>query len=86
MAHARAHEYGVLTHDLDFGAILAATHGDKPSVVQLRADDVSPETIGAPVAAALKAMDEELAAGALITVDLGRTRMTVLPLRIKPGA
>jgi predicted nuclease of predicted toxin-antitoxin system len=86
MAHARAHDYVVLTHDLDFGAILAATHGDKPSVVPLRADDVSPETIGAPVAAALKAMDEELAAGALITVDLGRTRMTVLPLRIKPGA
>ena len=65
MAHARAHDYVVLTHDLDFGAILAATHGDKPSVVQLRADDVSPETIGAQVAAALGAMGEELAAGAL---------------------
>jgi predicted nuclease of predicted toxin-antitoxin system len=63
---------------------LAATHGDKPSVVQVRADDVSPETIGARIAAALKAMGEDLAAGALITVDPARTRMTVLPLRIRP--
>lgn len=42
MAYARTHDFVVLTHDLDFGAILAATHGEKPSVVQIRADDVSP--------------------------------------------
>ena len=46
-AHARAHDTIILTHDLDFGSILAATHGDKPSVVQLRAHDVRPETIAA---------------------------------------
>jgi predicted nuclease of predicted toxin-antitoxin system len=31
MAYAAAHEYVVLTHDLDFGAILAVTRGEKPS-------------------------------------------------------
>ena len=36
MAFAKAHDYVVLTHDLDFSAILAATHGEKPSVVQVR--------------------------------------------------
>jgi predicted nuclease of predicted toxin-antitoxin system len=36
MAYARAHGYVVLTHDLDFSAILAATQGTKPSVVQIR--------------------------------------------------
>ena len=41
MAYAAEHGYIVLTHDLDFSAILAATHGEKPSVVQIRADDVS---------------------------------------------
>jgi len=46
MAYARTHDFVVLTHDLDFGAILAATHGDKPSVVQIRAEDVSPDVIG----------------------------------------
>ncbi|QTQ33601.1 DUF5615 family PIN-like protein [Aromatoleum bremense] len=34
MAYAKAADYVVLTHDLDFGAILAATHGEKPSVVR----------------------------------------------------
>ena len=34
MAFAKANGYVVVTHDLDFSAILAATGGDKPSVVQ----------------------------------------------------
>jgi len=36
MAFAKGAGYVVLTHDLDFGSILAATHGDKPSVIQIR--------------------------------------------------
>jgi predicted nuclease of predicted toxin-antitoxin system len=47
MAYAAAEDYVVLTHDLDFGAILAVTNGAKPSVVQFRAGDLSPDTIGA---------------------------------------
>jgi len=43
MAYASVNGYVVLTHDLDFSAILAATQGEKPSVVQIRADDVSPD-------------------------------------------
>jgi predicted nuclease of predicted toxin-antitoxin system len=42
MDFAREHGYVVLTHDLDFSAILAVTHGEKPSVVQIRTDDISP--------------------------------------------
>lgn len=68
MAYAKAHDYVVLTHDLDFGAILAATHGEKPSVVQIRADDVDPSVISG---------------GALVTVDPRRTRLRVLPLPTK---
>ena len=30
MAYAAVHGYVVLTHDLDFGSILAATHGESP--------------------------------------------------------
>jgi len=71
----------VLTHDLDFGAILAATQGEKPSVVQLRADDVSPDAIGRQVIAALHQLEAELHDGALVTIDPERTRMRVLPLR-----
>lgn len=80
MAYARSHNYVVMTHDLDFGAILAATQGEKPSVVQIRAEDVSPEAIGLPIIAALRQMDEALARGALLTIDPNRTRMRILPL------
>ena len=81
MAYARANDYVVLTHDLDFGAILAATHGEKPSVVQIRADDVSPDVIGAQVVLALRQMATELEEGVLLTVDPNRTRLRVLPLK-----
>lgn len=80
MAYARANDCVVLTHDLDFSAILAATQGEKPSVVQIRADDVSPDAIGKQVVAALLQMASELEAGALLTVDPNRTRLRVLPL------
>lgn len=81
MTYAKVHDYVVLTHDLDFGAILAATHGEKPSVVQIRAEDVSPDVIGTQVVAALRQMASELEEGALLTVDPNRTRVRVLPLQ-----
>lgn len=81
MAYARANDYVVLTHDLDFSAILAATHGEKPSVVQVRAEDVSPDAISKQVIAALQQMATELADGALLTIDPSRTRLRLLPLQ-----
>ncbi len=80
MAYASAHNYVVLTHDLDFSAILAATHGEKPSVVQIRAEDVSPDVIGKQIIIALRQMASELESGALLTVDPHRTRLRLLPL------
>ena len=81
MAYAKATNSVVLTHDLDFGAMLAATHGEKPSVVQIRAEDVSPDVIGVQVITALRQMASELEEGALLTIDPNRTRLRVLPLQ-----
>ncbi len=80
MDFARDNDFIVLTHDLDFGAILAATHGEKPSVVQIRADDLATVTIGAVVVSALKQLAADLEAGALVTIDPNRTRLRLLPL------
>lgn len=80
MAYARAQDCVVLTHDLDFGAILAATQVSKPSVVQVRADDTRPEAIGQAVVDALREMAAELRDGALVVVEPGRARLRVLPL------
>jgi len=81
MDFARAHGYVVFTHDLDFSAILAATHGEKPSVVQVRSEDVSPEAIGSAVVAAFRQTEENLAQGAILTVEPDRMRIRLLPLR-----
>jgi predicted nuclease of predicted toxin-antitoxin system len=81
MAYAAGHGMVVLTHDLDFSAILAATKGKKPSVVQLRAHNISPEAIAPHVVAALRHTVDELELGALLTIDPDRTRIRLLPLQ-----
>jgi len=80
MRHAQRNGYVVLTHDLDFAAILAARRESGPSVIQLRTNDVRPEVIGSMVLTAMLQMEPELARGALVTVDLLRTRVRILPL------
>lgn len=81
MAYAAKLGFVVLTHDLDFSAILAATKGKKPSVVQIRAQNISPEAIGTQIVAALRHTSAELVAGALLTIDPDRTRIRLLPLQ-----
>lgn len=80
MAYAAQHACIVLTHDLDFSAILAATGAAKPSVVQIRAGDLSVEAIGAQIVTAMRQFHEELSSGALISVETARMRARVLPL------
>jgi predicted nuclease of predicted toxin-antitoxin system len=83
MAFAKVNGYVVLTHDLDFSAILAATQGEKPSVMQIRSEDISPDVIGRPVIDALRQMAAELDEGALLTIEPNRTRLRLLPLQLK---
>ncbi len=71
----------VLTNDLDFSAILAATSGRTPSVVQLRAQDLLSEAAMTIVASALEVHREDIERGALLSIDEGGTRVRMLPLR-----
>lgn len=57
----------VFAHDLDFSAILAATGGEKPSVVQASSEDAGPEAIGAVVVADVRQTAGDLDEGALLT-------------------
>jgi predicted nuclease of predicted toxin-antitoxin system len=72
--------YVVFTHDLDFGTTLALTQATGPSVLQVRGQNVLPEDLGPVVVAALRQCDAALAAGALVTVDVKKPRVRVLPL------
>ena len=86
MTYAAVRGYIVLTHDLDFGAILAGTNNARPSVVQFRASDLSPEMIGRHLIDALRRMEAEMEQGALLTIEPGRARMRLLPLRPEDSA
>lgn len=81
MAYATANGFVVLTNDLDFGIALAIANREKPSVAQIRGEDLRPATIGNQVVQALRQMRVELEAGALLTIDPKRTRLRLLPLR-----
>ncbi len=80
MAWAKRDGRVVVTQDLDFGAILAATGAAGPSVVQIRADDLIGGDTFDRVLAALRQVRLEIERGALVTVDIFRTRIRLLPI------
>ena len=80
MDWAAANQYVVFTHDLDFGTMLALSHEAGPSVLQVRAENILPDHLGAAVVAALGQHEEDLSSGALVVVDEGRSRVRVLPI------
>ena len=77
---AKENGYVGLTNDLDFGAILAATGLESPSVVQIRRRNVRPATIAPLIIRALKKFADELDSGVLIVVEEHRYRVRLLPL------
>ena len=81
LSWARGHGFVVLTNDLDFSAILAATSGHAPSVVQLRTQDLLSEAAMAIAASALEVHRDDIERGALLSIDEGGTRVRMLPLR-----
>jgi predicted nuclease of predicted toxin-antitoxin system len=80
MAWARQHACIVFTHDLDFGTALALTAADGPSVVQVRAQDVTPQSLGKLVIQTLRQFQSALEKGALVVLDEAQARVRVLPL------
>ena len=80
MGWARSHSYVVFTHDLDFGTMLALTHADGPSVIQVRGQNILPDYMSGVVIAALKQHESDLATGALVVVDEAKSRVRILPI------
>jgi len=78
---AQKEESIVLTHDLDFADLLAASRADLPSVVIFRLRNMRPEHVERYLLRIISQYPEALAHGAIITVTEGRIRMRDLPLR-----
>lgn len=80
MEWALTNTYVVFTNDLDFGAILAATQAEAPSVIQIRGQDVLAASIGSLVISVLQQFETVLEAGALVSVDRASARVRILPI------
>jgi len=81
MAWARANKRCVFTHDLDFGHLLALTHADGPSVLQVRGQHVLPEHMAPMVIAGLRQYEADLQSGALVVVEEAKSRVRILPIK-----
>jgi predicted nuclease of predicted toxin-antitoxin system len=86
LAWANEHAFVVLTNDLDFSAILAASAGATPSVVQIRTQDLLSDAAVSIVATAVKAHREDIERGSLLSIDEGGTRVRMLPLKGSQGS
>jgi predicted nuclease of predicted toxin-antitoxin system len=80
MSWARDRGFVVITHDLDFTSLLAATQARGPSVVLLRTKTLTALHLHELLKRVLRSFGEPLSKGALISVDESRARIRVLPV------
>ena len=80
MQWALNNNYIVFTNDLDFGSLLVATQAQFPSVIQVRTQDLLARNLGGIVINALKRFQPELESGALVTIDISRSKVRILPI------
>ena len=80
MDWARDNGYILITHDLDFGALLAVTKQQRPSVLQIRTQNVTIKNLEPLLIQTLRQFEDVLDNGALIVVEQAKKRVRVLPL------
>lgn len=80
LAKARTEERIVLTHDLDFTDLMAASSAALPSVVIFRLHNMRPEQVNRYLLLVLQSYESTLEQGAIVTVTEARLRMRTLPL------
>lgn len=79
MEWARSNGWIVFTHDLDFGALLALTRVQSPSVIQVRAQDIMPVHWAARLIETIREHQSLIEKGALVTIDETKARIRILP-------
>lgn len=80
LVKARKESRVVLTHDLDFGDLLAASQAVLPSVILFRLQDMRPETVIRHLNVILAQHLPALESGAILSVTEPRVRLRMLPI------
>jgi predicted nuclease of predicted toxin-antitoxin system len=69
-----------VTHDLDFGTLLAATQRNSPSVIQVRCQDVLPNAIGGLVMRSIRRCQVVSGRRRIADGRFARQRIRFLPI------
>lgn len=80
LVKARLEERILLTHDLDFGELLAASGGVLPSVIIFRLNDMRAPNVSHHLFSILEHQADVLAQGAVISVTEHKARIRQLPI------
>jgi predicted nuclease of predicted toxin-antitoxin system len=70
----------VATLDADFHALLALSNAAAPSVIRVRIEGLKGSDVAAIVSRVVAACEEDLVAGAMVTIDPSSIRVRSLPL------
>ncbi len=70
----------ILTHDLDFGRLVALSRAQIPSVITFRLNDMKPTNVNHYLEETLTRFTGDLEAGALISISEQVIRMRRLPI------
>jgi predicted nuclease of predicted toxin-antitoxin system len=82
LEHASSEERILVSHDTDFGALLAYRGLTAPSFILFRSSDpITPDEQAALIVANLEGLTGELEAGAIVVFARGRLRVRRLPVR-----
>ena len=80
---ARDEDRVLLTHDLDFGELMAASGANLPSVVVFRLRDMRPAGVNAHLREAVTKYHEMLENGAIVSVSERQIRLRSLPIELR---
>jgi predicted nuclease of predicted toxin-antitoxin system len=78
---ARNEDAVLLTHDLDFADLVAASGARLPSVIVFRLRSMRPQNVNDHLASVLEHYGDQLEKGTVISVTESRVRLRALPLR-----
>ena len=78
---ARGEHRILLTHDLDFGDLMAASGAHLPSVVVFRLRNMHPERVRQHLQEVIHRHLDALTRGAMISVSEGQVRVRLLPVK-----
>lgn len=76
---ARVEGRVILTHDLDFGRIIALSQSHLPSVITFRLSNMHPDQVNHFLMETVKRFSGELESGALVSVNERAIRVRLLP-------